>query len=165
MLRVIAGLLQPDAGTVVVGGRDITHRADAPAQRRAWCSRTTSCSPTSTSPATSPSGCGCTTASRAERRAPSPKRSTLVGLDGFDGRRVDRLSGGEAKRVALARSLAPRPAVLLLDEPFTGLDRDLHDRLALDLAALLRTSAITAIIVTHDPAEAAVVADRVVHMT
>ena len=67
--------------------------------------------------------------------------------------------------MALARSLAPRPAVLLLDEPLTGLDRDLHDRLALDLAALLRTSAITAIIVTHDPAEAAVVADRVVHMT
>ncbi len=94
-------------------------------------------------------------ASRAEQRAAVAEALELVGLAGFERRRVDRLSGGEAKRVALARSLAPRPSVLLLDEPLTGLDRDLHDRLALDLAALLRTSAITAIIVTHDPAEAA----------
>jgi len=74
------------------------------------------------------------------------------------------LSGGEGKRVALARALAPQPRLLLLDEPLTGLDVDLHDRLALELASLLRGSEITAVLVTHDPAEAATVADRVLHL-
>ena len=77
--------------------------------------------------------------SQAADRAPrSTSCSTLVGLDGFGRRSVDRLSGGEAKRVALARSLAPRPAVLLLDEPLTGLDRELHDRLIAELGDVLR---------------------------
>jgi thiamine transport system ATP-binding protein len=86
----------------------------------------------------------------------------LVGLSGFGARPVDRLSGGESKRVALARSLAARPRLLLLDEPLTGLDRELHDRLVIDLAALLRTTGTTALLVTHDHDEAAAIADRVV---
>ena len=73
---------------------------------------------------------------------------------------MTKLSGGEAKRVALARSLAPHPAVLLLDEPLTGLDRELHDRLAADLATLLRATGTTALLVTHDRDEAAAIADR-----
>ena len=89
----------------------------------------------------------------------------LVGLQGFGLRSVTSLSGGEAKRVALARSLAPAPPVLLLDEPLTGLDHELHDRLADDLARVLRATGTTAIIVTHDRAEAEVVADRVVTLT
>ena len=72
------------------------------------------------------------------------------------------LSGGEAKRVALARSLAPRPRVMLLDEPLTGLDRDLHDRLAVDVATILRAEGTTALLVTHDAEEAATIGDRVV---
>ena len=63
---------------------------------------------------------------------------------------------------ALARSLAPHPAMLLLDEPLNGLDPELHDRLAADLAALLRSTGTTALIVTHDRAEAATIADRTV---
>jgi thiamine transport system ATP-binding protein len=86
----------------------------------------------------------------------------LVGLQGFGARRVANLSGGEAKRVALARALAPRPAVLLLDEPLTGLDRALHDRLVTDLATILRATGTTAVLVTHDHDEAAAVADRTV---
>jgi thiamine transport system ATP-binding protein len=86
----------------------------------------------------------------------------LVGLAGFERRRVRELSGGEAKRVALARSLAPSPGVLLLDEPLTGLDRVLHDRLAADLAAILRAERTTSLLVTHDHDEAAAIADRVV---
>jgi energy-coupling factor transporter ATP-binding protein EcfA2 len=88
----------------------------------------------------------------------------LVGLEGFGSRSVSSLSGGEATRVALARSLAPRPQVLLLDEPFTGLDRDLHDRLVPDVAALLRGLGTTVLIVTHDHEEAAVIAQRLVRL-
>jgi thiamine transport system ATP-binding protein len=86
----------------------------------------------------------------------------LVGLGGFESRRVTDLSGGEAKRVALARSLAPAPKVLLLDEPLTGLDRELHDRLTEEVAMVLRSTGITALWVTHDRAEADAVADRIV---
>jgi thiamine transport system ATP-binding protein len=88
----------------------------------------------------------------------------LVGLAGFGPRRVTDLSGGEAKRVALARALAPSPRLLLLDEPLTGLDRDLHDRLALDLRRVLTDVGITAVHVTHDVEEASVIADRIVRL-
>ena len=74
---------------------------------------------------------------------------------------VERLSGGEAKRVALARSMAPAPRVLLLDEPLSGLDRDLRVRLAAELAHILRAAGTASIWVTHDIDEAEQVADRV----
>jgi thiamine transport system ATP-binding protein len=97
----------------------------------------------------------------AARRARVSEVLDLVGLAGFGARSVTSLSGGEAKRVALARSLAPAPPVLLLDEPLTGLDRELHDRLVVDLADLLRTTGTAALLVTHDPDEAVAVAHRV----
>jgi len=86
----------------------------------------------------------------------------LVGLPGFERRGVATLSGGEAQRVALARSLAPEPRVLLLDEPLGALDRDLHDRLAVDVRHLLRQVGITAVHVTHDEDEARTIGDRLV---
>ena len=88
----------------------------------------------------------------------------LVGLPGFGARPVTELSGGQRQRVALARALAPKPRLLLLDEPLSALDRELRDRLALDLHALLRDTGTTAILVTHDEGEASTIASRVLRM-
>lgn len=85
----------------------------------------------------------------------------MIGLAGFAERAVTTLSGGEAQRVALARALAPRPRLLLLDEPFAALDRDLRERLVTDVRTLLHALGTPAIHVTHDHEEAARIADRV----
>jgi ABC-type Fe3+/spermidine/putrescine transport system ATPase subunit len=88
----------------------------------------------------------------------------LVGLPDYEGRNVNTLSGGEQQRVALARSLAPQPRLLMLDEPLGSLDRNLRERLVLDLGEILRQMSQTAIYVTHDQEEAFALADRVVVM-
>ncbi|WP_010147487.1 ABC transporter ATP-binding protein [Serinicoccus profundi] len=88
----------------------------------------------------------------------------LVGLAGYADRRPATLSGGEQQRVALARSLAADPALLLLDEPLSALDRALRDRLAGDLREILVTTGTTALLVTHDHDEAFTVADRMAVM-
>lgn len=88
----------------------------------------------------------------------------LVGLPGEQRRDPATLSGGERQRVALARALAPRPRLLLLDEPLSALDRALRERLAADLRAALLATGTTAVLVTHDQDEAFAVADRVAVM-
>jgi ABC-type Fe3+/spermidine/putrescine transport system ATPase subunit len=88
----------------------------------------------------------------------------LVGLAGFERRDVNQLSGGERQRVALARSLAPQPRLLMLDEPLGALDRALRERLMDELPAILRRAGATAITVTHDQEEGFALADRVVLM-
>jgi thiamine transport system ATP-binding protein len=85
----------------------------------------------------------------------------LVGLAGFERRRVTDLSGGEQQRVALARSLAASPRLVLLDEPLSSLDRELRERLAGELHDILRAAGVTAMLVTHDHDEAGVIADRI----
>ena len=87
-----------------------------------------------------------------------------VGLKDFEKRRIDRLSGGEGQRVALARSLLAEPTVLLLDEPLASLDEDLKTALAEDVRKILKEGGITAIHVTHDRQVAAIISDRIVEM-
>jgi ABC-type Fe3+/spermidine/putrescine transport system ATPase subunit len=86
----------------------------------------------------------------------------LVGLHAFGERDVNTLSGGEQQRVALARAIAPAPRLLMLDEPLGSLDRNLRERLVLELAEILRSAGQTAVYVTHDQEEAFALADRVV---
>ncbi|CAG0928190.1 sulfate transport system ATP-binding protein [Thermoflexales bacterium] len=88
----------------------------------------------------------------------------LVGLSGFEKRDVHQLSGGERQRVALARSLAPEPKLLMLDEPLGALDRQLREELMIELRRILKAAHLTSIYVTHDQQEAFAVADRVAVM-
>jgi ABC-type Fe3+/spermidine/putrescine transport system ATPase subunit len=97
-----------------------------------------------------------------ERRVASAL--ALVGLRGFERRSVYELSGGEQQRVALARSLAPRPSLLMLDEPLGSLDRALRERLMNELRRILKSVELTGLYVTHDQIEAFAVADRIVIM-
>ncbi|MBL8146481.1 MAG: ABC transporter ATP-binding protein [Anaerolineae bacterium] len=85
----------------------------------------------------------------------------LVGMEGFEQRAVSQLSGGEQQRVALARSLAPSPRLLMLDEPLGSLDAALRDYLTIELRAIFRRVGLTALYVTHDQREALVIADRI----
>jgi thiamine transport system ATP-binding protein len=163
LLRVIAGLVVPDGGTVEIDGVDITH---VPTHRRhiGMVFQDEQLFPYLDVAGNIGFGLRMAGVERAARATRVRELLDRVGLAGFERRAVGELSGGEAKRVALARSLAPAPTVLLLDEPLTGLDRELHDRLAVDLAAILRTAATSAILVTHDIDEAHTIADRVVDM-
>ena len=85
-----------------------------------------------------------------ERQERVDELLSMVDLDGFQNRKIGSLSGGEAQRVALARSLAPKPRLLMLDEPMASLDRALRDRLLADISELLRELKQAEIYVTHD---------------
>jgi thiamine transport system ATP-binding protein len=101
-------------------------------------------------------------ASTAQAEARIRELLAIVGLPGAERRSVGQLSGGEQQRVALARALAPRPRVLMLDEPMGSLDRALRERLPEELRAIFGELGLTVLYVTHDQDEALSVADRVV---
>lgn len=102
----------------------------------------------------------------ADRRARTDELLALVGLPGFGPRKVYTLSGGERQRIALARTLAPAPRLLMLDEPLSALDRELHDRLLDELGQILARAGrgVTTLYVTHDQQEAFALADRIIVM-
>jgi thiamine transport system ATP-binding protein len=161
LLRIVAGLLRPDSGRVLLDAVEIT---DQPAHLRniGMMFQDDQLFPHLDVAANIAFGPRMHRWNAPEVADRVEHLLTIVGLAGFGARRIDRLSGGEKKRVALARSLAPRPAVLLLDEPLTGLDRELHDRLIVELADVLRATSTTAVVVTHDRDEATALAGRVV---
>ena len=161
LLRVIAGLAAPDAGTVVFAGADLR---DVPVHRRGFglVFQDHALFPHRDVAANVAFGLRMQGVRRRELASRVAAQLELVGLADAGRRDVTTLSGGEQQRVALARALAPRPRLLLLDEPLASLDRELRDRLALDLRRILRAVGISAIHVTHDLAEAATVGDRTV---
>jgi iron(III) transport system ATP-binding protein len=99
--------------------------------------------------------------SRADRTRRTVEVLELVGLPGIEASMPHQLSGGQQQRVALARALAPRPDLLLLDEPFSNLDVDLRERLAHEVRGILKAAGATALFVTHDQMEAFAIADAI----
>jgi thiamine transport system ATP-binding protein len=161
LLGTIAGVVPAAGGTVLVDGTDVTH---APIQQRGigLIFQEPLLFPHLSVRDNVAYGLRRHGLPRADAREQAEELLAWVDLAGYGSRQPDELSGGQAQRVALARALAPRPAVLLLDEPFSALDLDLRQRLAADVAATLRQAGVAALHVTHDPGEAAAIADRVV---
>ncbi|WP_439564864.1 ABC transporter ATP-binding protein [Microcella sp.] len=185
LLLSIAGLLPVQTGTITIGDREISRpgRTVAPEKRGVgWVPQEASLFPHLSVGENIgfavPRGRGARGQSRAfhsevvegtgtGHTAPSTRAARiaelaqLVGLGDLTGRAPNQLSGGQAQRVALARALAPRPDLLLLDEPFAALDTQLRTGLRREVAELLRQQGTTSLLVTHDQEEALTLADRV----
>lgn len=163
VLRMIAGLLAPDSGSVVLDGTDIT--ALPPGRRRVgMVFQDHALFPHLSVEDNIGYGLVSQGMSRKESRASAAEWLERFGLAGFARRRIDTLSGGEKQRVALARTLAVNPRLVLFDEPLSALDADLRKRLRAELRERQVALGYTAIYVTHDEDEAAFLADRVIRM-
>jgi iron(III) transport system ATP-binding protein len=165
LLRVLAGFESADAGTVTLDGAvvDGGGRPVPPERRRvAVVPQEQALFPHLSVAANV--GFGLPRSQRGSSRRPGARVEEaleLVGLAGLGPRRPHELSGGQQQRVAVARALAARPAVVLLDEPFSALDAALRGALRADVRAALHAAGATGVLVTHDQAEALSVADRV----
>jgi iron(III) transport system ATP-binding protein len=165
LLRIAAGLEQPSSGRILLDGREISGPdAFLPPERRGigFMFQDYALFPHLSNLANVMFGLRGLSRADAERTA----RLSLerVGLKTLADEYPHVLSGGEQQRVALARAMAPRPAVILMDEPFSGLDRRLRDATRADTLAILREARATALIVTHDPEEAMRIANRIALM-
>ncbi|MCD9594925.1 ABC transporter ATP-binding protein [Streptomyces sp. 8ZJF_21] len=163
MLRVVAGLQRADTGRVWLAGRD---QSGVPTHRRGvgLMFQDHQLFPQRDVGGNVAFGLRMRKVGRAEADRRVAELLELVGLPGAQRRPVDSLSGGEQQRVALARALAPRPQLLMLDEPLGQLDRGLRERLVVELRELFEQLGTTVLAVTHDQGEAFALADRVVVM-
>ncbi|MEU8790003.1 ABC transporter ATP-binding protein [Streptomyces sp. NPDC048643] len=163
LLRAVAGLQPLDAGGVALDGRD---QAAVPAHRRGvgLMFQDHQLFPQRDVGGNVGFGLRMHGAPKAEQVERVAELLELVGLPGARNRAVASLSGGEQQRVALARALAPRPRLLMLDEPLGQLDRSLRERLVVELRGLFAELGTTVLAVTHDQGEAFALADRVVVM-
>ncbi|NDW01271.1 ABC transporter ATP-binding protein [Salipiger sp. PrR002] len=163
LLRIIAGLMEADEGSVVLGGRDISR---FPAHRRnvSVVFQNYALFPHLTVAENVAFGLRARGTPKAQIAGPVDEALRLVRMEGFAGRPISALSGGQQQRVAVARALVVGPDLLLLDEPFSALDRKLRETMQVELKSLLRDRGITAIFVTHDQEEAMGVSDRIAVM-
>jgi spermidine/putrescine ABC transporter ATP-binding subunit len=159
-LRIVAGFVRPNAGTVVVGGADITM---TPPHRRqvGLVFQNYALFPHMTVGENVEFGLKMRKVDPSERRTRVAEALDLVRLGGYEARYPNQLSGGQQQRVALARALVVRPDVLLLDEPFGALDKQLRDHMRVELRVLQQKLAISTIFVTHDQEEAMAMSDRI----
>ncbi|WP_353944980.1 ABC transporter ATP-binding protein [Streptomyces sp. HUAS MG91] len=163
LLRAVAGLQDLDAGQVLLGGRD---QRGVPAHKRGvgLMFQDHQLFPQRDVGGNVAFGLRMHGAPKSEQGDRVRELLALVGLPGAERRAVAALSGGEQQRVALARALAPRPRLLMLDEPLGQLDRSLRERLVVELRELFGELGTTVLAVTHDQGEAFALADRVVVM-
>ena len=163
ILRMIAGFESPTAGSIIVDGKDIT--ALPPNQRKiGMVFQAYALFPNMNVADNIGFGLKIANMPRAERDARVKDMLDLIGLPGFGKRYPFELSGGQQQRVALARAVAPRPRMLLLDEPLSALDAQIRVSLREEIRAIQRELAITTIFVTHDQEEALSISDRIVVM-
>ena len=164
-LRLVAGLERPDAGSIRIAGDVVAdkHTWTPPERRRVGLVFQDHALFPHLSVARNVAF-GIDKMSRADQRKRVAEVLELVRLGHLAERYPHELSGGEQQRVALARALAPRPAVVLLDEPFSSLDETLRAQVRADTVAALRETGTTAMLVTHDQTEALSTGDRVVVM-
>ena len=158
LLHAICGIVRVTGGTVRIDDTNVT---SMPTHKRGigLVSQTGDLFPTMTVSQNIEFGLRITRMPKADRLTRVNELLEMVNLVHLAHRNVAELSGGEARRIALARALAPRPRVLLLDEPLSGLDQETHDALISDLARVLKQTATTALLVTHDHSEADFLAD------
>jgi ABC-type Fe3+/spermidine/putrescine transport system ATPase subunit len=163
MLRMLAGLEDPDAGTIEFDGRVIN---DLVPQQRGFglMFQDLALFPHMNVFGNVAFGLRMQKLPSAQVRARVEELLDLVELGGFAHRKVHELSGGERQRVALARSLAPAPRLLMLDEPLGSLDRALRESLQIQVRRILKEVGVTSIYVTHDRDEAFTMADRLIFM-
>jgi iron(III) transport system ATP-binding protein len=161
LLRLIAGFEQPDGGTIAIEGRRVAGGAWVPPERRhvGMVFQDYALFPHLT--VAENVGFGLPRSGRAGRVADALE---LVGLGGLESRYPAELSGGQQQRVALARALAPRPSVVLLDEPWSNIDPLRRASMRDEIADILRTVGVTTLLVTHDREEAFSLADRIAVM-
>ncbi|WP_062207185.1 ABC transporter ATP-binding protein [Aureimonas sp. AU12] len=163
VLRAVAGLIQPKSGTIVLGSENLAH-VSARSRGIGMVFQNYALFPHLTVAENIAYPLACQKMPRAERKARVEEMLALVRLDGYANRLPRELSGGQQQRVAVARAIAGRPSLLLLDEPFGALDRALRFDLQVELLHLQRTLGITTLIVTHDQEEAQSLASRLVLM-
>src|SRR5712671_2589268 len=160
LLRMLAGFETPDEGRILLDGRDIAHVL--PHERPVnMMFQNYALFPHLSVRDNIAFGLKRTRMARADIDARVAEMVALVKLEGLEKRKPDQLSGGQRQRVALARSLARRPQVLLLDEPLAALDKKLRESTQLELMELQRRLGMTFVIVTHDQEEAMTVAHRI----